>query len=144
MAGHFNDGMTQGFFSSDNGATFNYFDIGGYFDTELERINGKKEGVGYLTDTNNAANAVYFKDVSVGSPEYFLLFGLNNSGWLDSFAEGINEDGVLAGYAGDGIRHRSFIAEPSNAVPEPSTFLLTGAGIAALGFLARRRNRNSL
>jgi len=143
MAGHFNDGMTQGFFSSDNGATFNYFDIGGYFDTELERINGKKEGVGYLTDTNNAANAVYFKDVSVGSPEYFLLFGLNNSGWLDSFAEGINEDGVLAGYAGDGIRHRSFIAEPSNAVPEPSTFLLTGAGIAALGFFVRRRSRNS-
>jgi hypothetical protein len=142
MAGHFNDGMTQGFFSGDNGATFNYFDIGGYFDTELERINGKREGVGYLTDTSNAANAVYFKDVSVGSPEYLLLFDPATSPWLDSFAEGINEDGILVGYAGDGSRHTSFIATPS-AVPEPSTILLTGAGIAALGFLARRRNRNS-
>jgi hypothetical protein len=106
---------------------------------ELERMNTLHQAVGYLNGSGYQ-NAAFILDGPNGVPS--LLFAQGT--YMATFAEGINDSGVIVGYVYDSaVGYRGYIATPSGAVPEPSTFLLTGAGIAALGFLARRRNRNS-
>jgi hypothetical protein len=147
-AGHFMDGSkTIGFvFLNDADKTEFRIEIPGYLETELERMNNLLECVGYAHTTGTAPDGslvnivdAFYLDNPDGSASFLFTPGL----WPNTYGEGINDNGVIVGYVFDGQKFRGYVATPSNTVPEPSTFLLTGAGIAALGFLARRRSRNS-
>lgn len=151
MAGHYYDyvdGKTYGFLSNDEGATFERIFVGGYDETELERLSTPSIGVmvGYLTPEGGGNLQAWYRD-ALGDD--YLLFDPLPAGIGDTFAESINDSGLITGYFGQTMpdgSHRmySYIYDPNAAaVPEPSTFLLTGAGIAALGFLGRRRSRSA-
>ena len=77
-------------------------------------------------------------------------FLLNNSvylsidfpGAVDSQLNGINDDGWLVGTYWDGTQSHGYIAQPlSDTVPEPSTFLLLGAGLGGLALLRRKSRK---
>ncbi len=127
--------------------------IPGYDETELERMNVNGDMVGYMS--TNATN------VTRGFVQY-----VNGDTWIfpdtltdvagttytvdNSFVEMINASGVILGYfditlPGGAVSQISFLGDPNGGqpVPEPSTFLLFGAGIAGLGFLKRRKNLKS-
>lgn len=151
MAGHYFDNTTLqtfGFVSYDEGATFEKVQVGGYDETELERMNAFGAMVGYLHPYGGGGEPdAWYRDI-LGDD--YLIFDPKPI-WLgDSYAEGINDSGVIAGYFGKSLpdgshRMQGYLYDPNapSSVPEPSTILLTGAGIAALGFLKRRNNRNS-
>lgn len=133
LAGHFFDGTsTYGFVFENSGRQY----LIDPFDMELERMNIHLATVGYEHVGDFQTNAFYLNHPD-GTP--IRLFAPGQ--WVGTFAEGINDLGAIAGYVDDGTGiWQGYIAAP---VPEPSTFLLTGAGIAGLGLLARRRSRNS-
>ena len=139
ISGHYKDGaLTRGFMRL-NGVMTNIPLPVGADEMELERMNTIHQAVGYLNGPGYQ-NAAFILDGPNGVPTQLFAPGM----YMATFAEGINDSGVIVGYVYDSaVGYRGYIATPSGAVPEPSTFLLTGAGIVALGFLARRRNRTS-
>ena len=84
-----------------------------------------------LTGTVNANGGGVFVDFD-NSPQYFS-FGPNNSGRFDFF---VNDLSVTAGHA---VAVTGTITTLITPVPEPETYALFMAGLAAVGFMAKRR-----
>lgn len=60
-------------------------------------------------------------------------------GYVDNVRMGFGEQGANPNYNAVDV---NFDFVPNTTVPEPSTYALMGAGLLALGVIARRRNRN--
>jgi hypothetical protein len=84
-----------------------------------------------LTGTVNANGGGVFVDFD-NTPQYFS-FGPNNSGRFEFF---VNDVSLFEGHTGAVSGTIETLVTP---VPEPETYALFAAGLAALGFVAKRR-----
>jgi hypothetical protein len=153
VAGHTYGTNTTGFvfdLTDPNPLNWQEIAIPGYDETELERMNAKGDMVGYISTASPNATRGFVQYVN-GDTWIFPDTVTDTSGKTydvdNSFVEMINAKGVILGYFDitlpDGsVSQISFLGDP-DPVPEPSTLLLTGAGITGLGLLKRRRNRKA-
>jgi hypothetical protein len=157
IAGHTYGTNTTGFvydLTDANPLNWREIAILGYEETELERMNSHGDMVGYVS--NNVPGGVTRGFVQYVSGDTWIfpdsITDVSGATYAvdNSYVEMINDAGMILGYFDitrpDGsILQISFLGDPNSpsSVPEPSTILLTGTGIFALGFLRRRHNRNS-
>jgi hypothetical protein len=99
--------------------------------------NGQQVGAGYVSGTGGSA---YAHALLWGSSadSFVDLHQFLPSGWASSFAESIDAQGNIVGYAVDSqnLRRHAFLWQP---VPEPGTFVMLGLGAFSLLFIRRRK-----
>ena len=132
---------------SGGGALQHAFRYDGSF-TDLGTLGGNNS---VARDINSSGFIVGSAQVSGGTYHAFFyngstLYDLNDyvlgaSGWVLTEAWAINDDGMIVGTGTFGGETRAFMLSVS-AIPEPSTYAAL-AGLAALGFAALRRRRNT-
>lgn len=67
-----------------------------------------------------------------------IMTDINPTGWSDTFATGINDEGQIVGYGTNPAgQERGFLLTP--AVPEPSSVILMSTMLLGVAFLARKR-----
>jgi probable HAF family extracellular repeat protein len=107
--------------------------IAGYFRTAFRGINDSGTLAGWLqqVDASGALVTVGF----AGTTSAYDVIAV--PGATDTFAQSINNAGVVSGYYTVGDQSFGFLATP---VPEPQTALLILAGLGLLAGLAKRRS----
>jgi hypothetical protein len=130
-----------------NGAVTTY-DFDGYeygaYQTRIRGINDQGDIAGWAAETSE-------KHVSF----HYSATGVLEKFWMPdaaiTWAQGLNNDGVVVGYyfdSFDGGVSRAFIGTPIQAIPEPGTLWMALAGVFSLAVLAptirRRRLLSSL
>ncbi len=114
----------------------NDFAFAGYTRTAFRGINDLGVIAGWLQKPNAAGVTVTVS--FVGSPTTYDL--LSVPGATDTFAQSINNAGVVSGYYTVGDQLIGFVATP---VPEASTWALMLCGLLALAGVSRRAQRPS-
>lgn len=139
-AGINNEGQVIGtlndapFITGANGGALNFLDITGS-EFELTGVNDVGQIVGQYRGEDDLFHAFFTGPNGQDVTELASLGILINSGWSDLRLGAINNLGQMAGTGTlDGIRRPFFITP----VPEPETYAMMLAGLAALGFMCRR------
>ena len=125
------------------------FSFAGNTMTDLGSFGSKKNSFANAINTNG--DIVGTAASSTGTQTAFIYTGgtltdLNSllprgSGWLLRSATGINDNGWITGTGDFNGKTRGFIIRPGS-VPAPSSLLVAGLGVFALGFRVRRRRAN--
>lgn len=125
--------------------------LGGYW-SYAYGINDSGEAVGVANTAHGEYHSFIFSHG--GITDLSLLAPVVAAGWTDLYAQGINNNGQIAGFGNHNGHREAFLLSytpdtvftpspifipPPSPVPEPEfyTMLLTGLGL--IGYLARRR-----
>ncbi|MFO0909973.1 MAG: PEP-CTERM sorting domain-containing protein [Isosphaeraceae bacterium] len=100
-------------------------------------INNLNQVVGSASDAAGFSRAFLYTDAA-GLVDLNSLID-RSSGWVLTSAHGINDSGQIVGNGLFQGQARAFVLTPSGVIPEPTSFLLLGLGLSALGIVWARR-----
>jgi probable HAF family extracellular repeat protein len=95
--------------------------------------------VGYSSDDVGYGRATLWTDGVITDLNTFLSAQAKAEGWILTYASDINDKGWIVGNAYNTITDKTRAFLLASAVPEPSTYLMLGIGIALALVAARRR-----
>jgi probable HAF family extracellular repeat protein len=110
-------------------------------DSNAQAINNLGQIVGFSNLADGTQHATLWKDGSLFDLNNYLGSDLKASGWYLFQANGINDNGVIVGWAVNGLDSSlfgSFMLTPT-PVPVPAALWLFGSGLAGLVGVMKRR-----